>query len=313
MRNKTKDKFIGSFLGMVIGDILGAPFEGWSSQLIKSKFGEIHDFVNSDRGFGCYTDDTQMAIALADSIIRSGKVNQEDCAQRYAEFFQPNRGYSSSTARTLSLIKNNKYIEKNEVFRYKSSNGGAMHIAPVGLVYRKKKDETLRQVVNSAVCCTHTHPEAIDGAAVQARAVGELVKVANLKQFKSINFLERIMKIAKTKAMKKKLYILFNIIKNNLDVEKYIPEIGNGTRAVEAVTCSLLATLKYYCNPEMSIIKSVGFGGDTDTIGAMTGAQIGAIYGSGWIPDRWFNNIENGRYGRDYIIGLAERLSEVCI
>jgi len=50
-------------------------------------------------------------------------------------------------------------------------------------------------------------------------------------------------------------------------------------------------------------------GGDADTIGAITGALLGALYGTHWIPTRWFNNIENGPYGRDYTIDLAKQLS----
>jgi len=57
----------------------------------------------------------------------------------------------------------------------------------------------------------------------------------------------------------------------------------------------------------------VGFGGDTDTIGAMAGALVGALHGSSWIPARWYNNIENGTHGRDEIVGLARRLAKLDI
>jgi len=45
-------------------------------------------------------------------------------------------------------------------------------------------------------------------------------------------------------------------------------------------------------------------------IGAMTGAQMGALHGKDWIPKRWFDNIENKTYGRDYMIKLASELSQ---
>jgi len=57
----------------------------------------------------------------------------------------------------------------------------------------------------------------------------------------------------------------------------------------------------------------VGFGGDTDTIGAMAGALVGALHGSSWIPARWHDNIENGSHGRDEIVALARRLSALDI
>jgi poly(ADP-ribose) glycohydrolase ARH3 len=57
----------------------------------------------------------------------------------------------------------------------------------------------------------------------------------------------------------------------------------------------------------------VGLGGDTDTIGAMAGALVGALHGSSWIPARWFDNIENGVHGRDEMLALARRLAKIDI
>lgn len=59
------------------------------------------------------------------------------------------------------------------------------------------------------------------------------------------------------------------------------------------------------------MIRAVGFGGDTDTIGAMAGALVGALHGASWIPARWFENIENGVHGRDEIVTLARRLARL--
>ena len=57
----------------------------------------------------------------------------------------------------------------------------------------------------------------------------------------------------------------------------------------------------------------MAFGGDTDTIGAMAGALVGALHGQSWIPARWYDNIENGTRGRDEIVALARRLSQLDI
>ena len=58
---------------------------------------------------------------------------------------------------------------------------------------------------------------------------------------------------------------------------------------------------------------AVGFGGDTDTIGAIAGALVGALHGASWIPARWYNNIENGQHGRDEIVSLARGLARASI
>ena len=88
-----------------------------------------------------------------------------------------------------------------------------------------------------------------------------------------------------------------------------IGRVGNGIRASQAVAAALWAFLRYGKNPEECIIRAVGFGGDTDTIGAMAGALMGALHGSSWIPAGWYDNIENGVHGRDEIVILARQLA----
>jgi ADP-ribosylglycohydrolase len=51
------------------------------------------------------------------------------------------------------------------------------------------------------------------------------------------------------------------------------------------------------------------FGGDTDTVGAMAGALVGALHGSSWIPARWHGNIENGVHGRNEILTVGKKLA----
>jgi poly(ADP-ribose) glycohydrolase ARH3 len=55
-------------------------------------------------------------------------------------------------------------------------NGGAMRIAPVGLVYRNASLHSLQEAVSAALLCTHVHPIAVEGALTQALAVAELSK-----------------------------------------------------------------------------------------------------------------------------------------
>jgi len=55
----------------------------------------------------------------------------------------------------------------------------------------------------------------------------------------------------------------------------------------------------------------VNLGGDTDTIGAMAGALAGAYYGLQSIPRTWFDALENGRLGRDYVIALAREAARL--
>lgn len=58
-------------------------------------------------------------------------------------------------------------------------------------------------------------------------------------------------------------------------------------RATDAAACAVWALCRHWHDPEAAIIGAVRYGGDTDTIAAMTGALAGALHGCGWVPARW--------------------------
>ena len=64
-------------------------------------------------------------------------------------------------------------------------------------------------------------------------------------------------------------------------------------RSSEAVPLVLYCVARWYCNPVECIANCVSLGGDNDTTASMVGGIMGALYGTYWIPKRWFDNIEN--------------------
>jgi poly(ADP-ribose) glycohydrolase ARH3 len=69
----------------------------------------------------------------------------------------------------------------------------------------------------------------------------------------------------------------------------------------------------YTDNFRDAVVTAVSLGGDTDTIGAMTGAVAGAYYGYQQIPMEWLDKMENGDKGRDYVAKLAGEAAERLI
>ena len=166
---------VGCLLGGTCGDILGAAVEGSSARDIRELYGEIRDFAVIGRGFGCYTDDTQMTVALTASLVECGRVDAAHASAKYAEFYESWRGYGGAAHRVMLLLKDGGDYRGTGRLQFPEGsfgNGGAMRIAPVGLAYRHADDEALLEAVEDALLCTHVHPEAIDGALVQAKAVG---------------------------------------------------------------------------------------------------------------------------------------------
>jgi poly(ADP-ribose) glycohydrolase ARH3 len=189
-------------------------------------------------------------------------------------------------------------------------NGGAMRIAPVGLAYRHASDEVLHEAVEAALVCTHVHPEAIDGAFVQAKAVATLT-TADPHGFDRRQLVETLIGQSKTFVVQRKLEFLLEQLSQDVLDDEVIYTVGSGVRTSEAVAASLWAFLRYGDTPEECLVRAVNFGGDTDTIGAMVGAQLGSLFGSRWIPSRWYDHIENKRHGRDHMVELARKLAHL--
>ena len=98
MRPVTCDQFLGCLLGHAVGDGMGAPFEGLSSDLIYHSFGRTAEIIAKppvDRLM--YTDDTQMMIGLAETLIAHGHVDQDALCQAFVASYDPRRGYGSGT------------------------------------------------------------------------------------------------------------------------------------------------------------------------------------------------------------------------
>ena len=197
---------VGSLLGACCGDVLGAPVEGWSAQEIRAAHGPngLQSFVAGrhmgapegaeERPPGMYTDDTQMTMAVAASLVSRDGLCPEHCALHQAAFSThvPQRYYPSSASRVHAAllagaekdsgkggvggVERVAYTETGRLVFPDGSwaNGGAMRIAPVGLAFRHASPAALRRAVEAAIVSTHVHPSAIDAAVVQAAAVALL-------------------------------------------------------------------------------------------------------------------------------------------
>ncbi|MFW6079466.1 MAG: ADP-ribosylglycohydrolase family protein, partial [Gemmatimonadota bacterium] len=100
------DRVRGVLIGTMIGDALGMPFEGMPRDAILARHGEPREMLEARLGRGTYTDDTQMALALAEALIDSpGRLDRDRVAARFAERYDPARGYGANTRRVLEAIR----------------------------------------------------------------------------------------------------------------------------------------------------------------------------------------------------------------
>jgi poly(ADP-ribose) glycohydrolase ARH3 len=166
----TENRARGALLGTFVGDALGMPYEGAGPGSIPA----VLEMVNARLGRGTYTDDTQMMIALAESLLRCDIVDPEDLARSFRAHYDPRRGYGAGTTRVFELWEQGDSVDEaaRRVFAGQGSlgNGAATRVAPVAVRFADD-DVLLATQASRSARVTHAHPVGIDGAVVQAAAV----------------------------------------------------------------------------------------------------------------------------------------------
>ncbi|PLY02879.1 MAG: hypothetical protein C0623_03040 [Desulfuromonas sp.] len=309
-----RDRCAGTILGTAFGDALGAAVEGWTADEIRSEHGEIRDFLEGRGGAGRYTDDTQMMLGMARSLVRIGKIDGADCARSCAELFAPERGYGRSATRILMALETGAdYRETATVLFPEGSfgNGAAMRIAPVGLLSGSKEPKLLRPWVVEAVRATHVHDEAIDGALVVAAAVGILSRMRVFSEVNGPGFLFELSPYCRTMEMRSRMMLASRLLEEKPSRDEVVARLGNGVRTLESVPTALYTAMRFISEPEEALVAAVGYGGDADTIAAMTGAVVGACHGASAFPQRWHEQLERGADGYDALCEVSRQLANL--
>jgi poly(ADP-ribose) glycohydrolase ARH3 len=292
-----RSKFVGCLIGSAVGDALGSSFEGsWSSE------------AKIERFSGRWTDDTHMMIGVAESLIANKGFDGSNMAQIFIKNYErePWRGYASGPPRVFRWIKSG--VAWNEAAKRlfggagSYGNGAAMRVAPVGVFYHDDLEQ-LRSVAYSQSRITHVHELGMDGAAIQAYAVALAVTADPSSELDSYAFLGRLKDFTHNEVYKRKLERVWRLL-GETNKGRIARELGNGVEAYNSVPTAVYCFLRNWGSFEDSVLYAVSLGGDTDTIGAMTGAISGAYHGDQAIPERWKNRLEKG----DYIEELAEKL-----
>jgi poly(ADP-ribose) glycohydrolase ARH3 len=289
----------GALLGTFVGDALGMPFEGATQSAIPLKV----EMVAARRGRGTYTDDTQMMIALAESLIERGRIDEQHLARSFREAYEPNRGYGRGTRRVFQLWTAGTPVTAaaGQLFNGQGSrgNGAAMRIAPVAVRFAAEPSR-LRAEAAASARVTHTHPVGVDAAVVQAAAIAAGLRDEDI--------LDVAGAVAVTHEMSDGLRDVAELLTTSREPGEVHARLGSSSfEAREAVCAAIYAALAHPAFEE-AVRFAVRLGGDTDTVAAMAGAISGAACGASSIPARWLSALEDGDRGRTHVEELATRL-----
>jgi poly(ADP-ribose) glycohydrolase ARH3 len=293
------DRARGALLGTFVGDALGMPFEGRSPREVPARV-EMQD---ARLGRGTYTDDTQMMIALAESLLEYGGVAVQALARAFADAHDPRRGYGSGTTEVLRRVRAGSHPHEaaRSAFGGEGSlgNGAAMRVAPVAVLYAHD-DAALAASARESAGVTHSHALAIDAAVAQAAAIAAALKDEPP--------LEAARNAAATPELRDSLEEADQLLDARPAPGELATALGNRPTAHESVPAAIYAAAAHE-SAEAAISFAVRCGGDSDTIAAMAGAIAGARIGASAIPWRWLDALEQGPKGRGHVERLADRLA----
>jgi len=299
----TEDRFVGCLLGLAIGDALGAPFEGQSVDAMAGRYSAAQDLIaNPPAGELQYTDDTQMTIGIAESLVACGRINERELCKRFAANYLPQRGYGAGARVVLEAMcegHDHKALAANHFPGGSFGNGAAMRVAPVGLLYRNNDKQLWKQAKLSALP-THVHPLGIEGAQVLALAVG-LASIAD--ELNREEFFARL--------SNKCTSVEFSGPLDRAAKLTDVHDLGLFGNGIEATSSVVTAIASFGLTPnsyEETIGNAILLGGDTDTLAAMAGAISGAYLGRSAIPQHLIESLEDREQGRTFIEDLAVKL-----
>jgi ADP-ribosylglycohydrolase len=300
------DRYRGCLIGQAVGDALGFASENLSRKRIRLKFGRLTDYVVRPSG-AFYTDDTQLAIMLAETLLEAGEFNARLFRQKLARWYLviprlSGRSTKNAAFKCLLGLSQTGYDVPG--------SSGAMRIAPLGLFYCDNHTR-LRQATIECCRVTHTNNSAIAGALAAAFSVAYALtaETIDIEEYLELISREAAPFDAAMASRIKLLPELLTVSEDEAVAELLKNSTITGSPIDDIVAAAVFAFIKHRDSFAESVQFCVNAGWDTDTMAAINGAICGAWNGLAGIPKRYVDHLENGYKGRDYICHLADQLA----
>ncbi|MGA9701171.1 ADP-ribosylglycohydrolase family protein [Pseudomonas sp.] len=290
------DRYRGSLLGLACGDAVGTTVE-FSP---RGTFKPVTDMLGGgpfQLKAGQWTDDTSMALCLAESLLRKNGFDAADQMARYLNWWQ--WGYLSATGDCFDIGTTVRaalaaFQELGDPFAgptdpYSAGNGSMMRLAPVVLFYypdAQRIDHFARQSSRT----THGAQEAIECCVVLARAISLALSGAPKEQLLSLStaglHAPKVVAIAQGDYRDKS--------------REQVTGSGYAVASLEAALWCVVNTERY----ADAVLMATNLGDDADTTAAIAGQLAGAFYGVQGIPEGWLEKV----WMRDDIQEMADGL-----
>jgi ADP-ribosylglycohydrolase len=300
MRDVKTNRVVGSLLGFALGDAFGAPYEGGILER------GVWAFIGTRNGKRRWTDDTQMTIDVVESLVKCGRLDQNDLARRLAQSYRWSRGYGPGATRILKRMRLGQPWESAARTVYPDGsfgNGGAMRALVVGLFFATDSKEELVKAASAAAAVTHAHPLGREGAVLVALATALAFNDTSSKEI-----MERLCQGSKSQGFLSRLHKARTWLErqNKVAPRSVAAELGNGIAAVESCVTAVYLALAFRNSFFDELLEfAIRLRGDVDTIAAMACGVWGAARGLDGLPQARLHELEQC----DRLKALAQSLA----
>lgn len=271
-----------------IADAYGAGFEFKNSDFIeKNNDGKTYRTHAFGGAAGCYTDDTQMSLAVADLVLNKTKVvwTPSVVAYSFLKVYRadPRKTYAKGFLSVLESVRDEMELVKR-LKPGSNRNGAAMRVLPVAFLPDRNQ---VWEAAAKQASLTHNTPDGMDSAAILAVVARDLIEGATLDE-----------------------------IKKNLEYNWMVRPVFMQPWPKQPVPCDAMSTVravltKLFENRSLHklMMEVVALGGDTDTNAALA-VGLGSLsfqYEYDF-PDDLYAGLEDGKFGFAHLMEIDRKL-----
>jgi ADP-ribosyl-[dinitrogen reductase] hydrolase len=300
----TKDRCRGALFGLAVGDALGCPVEFKR----RGSFPPVTGYQNGGPhglNAGEWTDDTSLALALADSIKEKGW-DLTDQITRYVQWYETGK-YSVNGicfdigGTTRSALEN--FMRTGDVATsglkeaYASGNGGIMRISPVAINYHSLYPKEIGRLFTlgaESSMTTHASTMCVNAAGYMTVVLAALINGKSKEEVLDEDWFDGYAQDLEEAKQKFGYYSVAagpirDVIRGSYKdaIESEIKGSGFVGESLEAALWSFWHSKDF----REAVLKSIMLGDDTDTTGAVCGQFAGAFYGESCIPQEWLDGL----------------------
>lgn len=304
-----RQRVIGALVGSVVGDALGAPFEFGPAGEFTARFGSpalgSHTEMCGGGGWRAaeWTDDTQMALLVAASLLDHNGLNEADLYARFTAWLAAGPadvGIQTRQVLTSGLGWRDSARRHFEAGHRAAGNGSLMRTTPAAIFFAGQGGDTSAEAARRISALTHGDPAAGDGCAIYHRLIGAALAGDDPSEAIST---------AVTDVHESRRAKWQTVLGNDWTPADATEPNG----AVWPTLGSAVWALRRHDTFAGAMRAVIDFGGDTDTVAAVTGGLFGATHGIQSIPCRWSTPLRGELPGHAPLVSDLADLQQLAL